>query len=94
MDQFKHGNIDVSVCTTVIEVGVDVPNASIIVIEQAAERFGLSQLHQLAGSYGRGNIESYCFLIADPKTEEALRRLKAMRKTNDGFVLSCRRLDH
>lgn len=87
MDQFKQGNIDVLVSTTVIEVGVDVPNASIIVIEQA-ERFGLSQLHQLRGRVGRGNIESYCFLIADPKTEEALRRLKAMEKTNDGFVLA------
>ncbi|NLB89233.1 MAG: ATP-dependent DNA helicase RecG, partial [Syntrophomonadaceae bacterium] len=87
MEQFKQGNINVLVSTTVIEVGVDVPNASIIVIEQA-ERFGLSQLHQLRGRVGRGNIESYCFLIADPKTEEAIRRLKAMEKTNDGFVLA------
>lgn len=87
MNRFQRGEIDVLVSTTVIEVGVDVPNASIIVIEQA-ERFGLSQLHQLRGRVGRGNIESHCFLIAEPKTEEAIRRLKAMEKTNDGFVLA------
>ncbi len=87
MSRFKEGALDLLVSTTVIEVGVDVPNASIIVIEQA-ERFGLSQLHQLRGRVGRGNIESYCFLIAEPKTEEALKRLKVMEKTNDGFVLA------
>ncbi|HZK43243.1 MAG TPA: ATP-dependent DNA helicase RecG [Syntrophomonadaceae bacterium] len=87
MNRLQRGEIDVLVSTTVIEVGVDVPNASIIVIEQA-ERFGLSQLHQLRGRVGRGNIESHCFLIAEPKTEEAIRRLKAMEKTNDGFVLA------
>ncbi len=87
MHRFKAGELDLLVTTTVIEVGVDVPNASIIVIEQA-ERFGLSQLHQLRGRVGRGNVESYCYLIAEPKSEEALQRLKAMERTNDGFILA------
>ncbi|HZJ84494.1 MAG TPA: ATP-dependent DNA helicase RecG, partial [Syntrophomonadaceae bacterium] len=87
MHRFKAGELDLLVTTTVIEVGVDVPNASIIVIEQA-ERFGLSQLHQLRGRVGRSNVESYCYLIAEPKSEEALQRLKAMEKTNDGFILA------
>ncbi len=87
MQGFKQGEIDLLVTTTVIEVGVDVPNASIIVIEQA-HRFGLSQLHQLRGRVGRGNTLAYCFLIAEPNSEEALHRLKAMEKTNDGFILA------
>lgn len=87
MQSFKRGELDLLVATTVIEVGVDVPNASIIVIEQA-ERFGLSQLHQLRGRVGRGNIESYCFLVAEPKNEVALHRLKAMENSNDGFILA------
>ncbi|NLJ72096.1 MAG: ATP-dependent DNA helicase RecG [Syntrophomonadaceae bacterium] len=87
MHGFKQGEIDLLVTTTVIEVGVDVPNASIIVIEQA-HRFGLSQLHQLRGRVGRGNTLAYCFLIAEPNSEEALHRLKAMEKTNDGFILA------
>lgn len=87
MENFKSGLLNVLVSTTVVEVGVDVPNASVMVIERA-ERFGLSQLHQLRGRVGRGSEQAYCFLLGDPKTEEAFRRLKAMENTNDGFKLA------
>ncbi len=87
MQRFKTGQIQVLVSTTVIEVGVDVPNASVIIIEHA-ERFGLSQLHQLRGRVGRGSYQSYCILLADARTEEAKRRLQAMEKSNDGFELA------
>ncbi len=84
MNQFKQGRLDLLVTTTVIEVGVDVANASVIVIEQA-ERFGLSQLHQLRGRVGRGNIESHCFLVGEPKTAEALQRLKDFEAMVDDY---------
>ena len=88
MDRFKRGETDILVSTTVIEVGVDVPNAAIMVIEHA-ERFGLSQLHQLRGRVGRGEHQSYCVLMADYKrSAEAKERLRAMVETNDGFEIS------
>lgn len=88
MRRFKEGETQVLVATTVIEVGVDVPNATIMVIEHA-ERFGLSQLHQLRGRVGRGAKQSYCILMADYKrTHEAKARLDAMENTNDGFEIS------
>lgn len=87
MAAFVAGEVDVLVATTVIEVGVDVPRASVMVVE-GADRFGLAQLHQLRGRTGRGPYESYCLLVADPKTDRALRRLDALRKTDDGFVIA------
>ncbi len=87
MKDFSDKKIDVLVSTTVIEVGVDVPNASIMVIYDA-NRFGLSQLHQLRGRVGRGEKQSYCILIADPKNDAAIERMKILTSTNDGFVLA------
>lgn len=87
MDDFSSKKIDVLVSTTVIEVGVDVPNATVMVIYDA-NRFGLSQLHQLRGRVGRGEKQSYCILIADPKNDIALERMKILTTTNDGFVLA------
>ena len=88
MARFQRGEIDVLVATTVIEVGVDVPNATVMVIEHA-ERFGLSQLHQLRGRIGRGTHKSYCVLMTGGKiTTEGQRRLEAMVKTQDGFVIA------
>ncbi len=84
---FSRGEIDILVSTTVIEVGIDVPAATLMVIEQA-ERFGLAQLHQLRGRVGRGAKQSYCILLGNPQTEEALQRIKAMEATNDGFILA------
>jgi ATP-dependent DNA helicase RecG len=93
MDQFKSGEVDILVSTTVIEVGVDVPNANIMVIVHA-ERFGLSQLHQLRGRVGRGKKKSFCILLAyGDLNEEAMRRLNAMKKTNDGFIIAEEDLD-
>lgn len=87
MSDFSNKKIDVLVSTTVIEVGVDVPNATVMVIYDA-NRFGLSQLHQLRGRVGRGDKQSYCILIADPKNESATERMKILTSTNDGFVLA------
>ena len=88
MSSFKAGDIDILVATTVIEVGVDVPNASLMLIVHA-ERFGLAQLHQLRGRIGRGNHESYCLLMAyPPLSEEAKRRLRAMESTSNGFRIA------
>ena len=87
MAAFSEGEFDILVTTSVAEVGVDVPNASVIVIE-GANRFGLAQLHQFRGRVGRGQFASYCLLIPDANTPEAEERLKAMESTNDGFVLA------
>jgi ATP-dependent DNA helicase RecG len=92
MARFRDGLIDVLVATTVIEVGVDVPNATVMVIEDA-DRFGLSQLHQLRGRVGRGGGESWCFLFGDPQTPEAEARLQAMADSTDGFLLAERDLE-
>ena len=87
MTEFAAGNADVLVATTVIEVGVDVPNATLMVIEDA-DRFGLSQLHQLRGRVGRGNAKSYCILTSHNRNAETLQRLKALCKTTDGFKIA------
>jgi ATP-dependent DNA helicase RecG len=87
MRDFKAGAIHVLVSTTVIEVGIDVPNASVMLVEHA-ERFGLSQLHQLRGRVGRGPWKSYCILLSGASSEEAKRRLQAMTATNDGFKIA------
>ncbi|CDF57900.1 ATP-dependent DNA helicase RecG [Thermobrachium celere] len=87
MQKFKEGAIKVLVSTTVVEVGVNVPNATVMVVENA-ERFGLAQLHQLRGRVGRGSLKSYCILISDATNKEAIDRLTIMTKTNDGFVIS------
>jgi ATP-dependent DNA helicase RecG len=87
MEAFASGELDVLVATTVIEVGIDVPNATVIVIE-SAERYGVSQLHQLRGRVGRGEHGSYCLLFADEPGETARRRLQAVARTGDGFELA------
>ncbi|WP_279664967.1 ATP-dependent DNA helicase RecG [Ectobacillus ponti] len=87
MREFSENQVQVLVSTTVVEVGVNVPNATVMIIYDA-ERFGLSQLHQLRGRVGRGSEQSYCILIADPKSEVGKERMKIMTETNDGFELS------
>ena len=87
MERFKNGEIDILISTTVIEVGVNVPNASIMVVENA-ERFGLAQLHQLRGRVGRGEYQSYCILIYQGKSDVIRKRMKVMTDTNDGFIIS------
>ena len=88
MHAFRSGKIRILVATSVVEVGVDVPNATCMVIEHA-ERFGLSALHQLRGRVGRGSAQSYCFLIfSDKLTEAGKARLRVMHETTDGFVIA------
>lgn len=87
MQQFRAGEIDVLVATTVVEVGVDVPNATVMLVENA-ENFGLAQLHQLRGRIGRGAHKSYCILQGHPKSKDAWRRLKVMEETSDGFRIA------
>jgi len=87
MEAFAAGQLDVLISTTVIEVGVNVPNATVMVIENA-ERFGLAQLHQLRGRVGRGDHQSYCILIADARTREIYERMEVMTKSNDGFEIA------
>ena len=92
MQDFQDNKIQVMVATTVIEVGVDNPNATVMLIYDA-DRFGLAQLHQLRGRVGRGQQQSYCLLIADPKTEDGVKRMQTMVETNDGFVVAQRDLE-
>jgi ATP-dependent DNA helicase RecG len=87
MNEFKAGKINILVATTILEVGLDIPNATVMVIENA-DRFGLSQLHQLRGRVGRGEDESYCILVAQPQTEEAKARIRAMLESCDGFRIA------
>jgi ATP-dependent DNA helicase RecG len=87
MTRFRDRELHLLVSTTVIEVGVDVPNASVIVIEDA-DRFGMAQLHQLRGRVGRGDTQSYCLLIGDPKTDDGSARLTTMAQTTDGFLIA------
>jgi ATP-dependent DNA helicase RecG len=88
MDRFKRGELHILVSTTVVEVGVDVPNATVMVIEHS-ERFGLSQLHQLRGRVGRGSAQSYCFLLSHPKVgEQTSERLNVLERSQDGFEIA------
>ncbi len=87
MEDFRAGKYDILVSTTVIEVGVDVANATVMVIENA-DRFGLAQLHQLRGRVGRGSNQSYCFLLSDSRTQTTRDRLFVLTQTNDGFVVA------
>jgi len=87
MDQFREGKLDLLVSTTVVEVGVDVPNASLLLVEHA-ERFGLAQLHQLRGRIGRGKVPGECYLFANPASDEAKERLRLVTQVADGFVLA------
>lgn len=87
MKDFRAGNYDILIATTVIEVGIDVPNATVMVIEHA-DRFGLATLHQLRGRVGRGTADSYCILVGDPRTDEAKRRMEIMQTISDGFKVA------
>jgi len=92
MRAFKAGRLDVLVATSLIEVGIDVPNATVMIVE-GAERFGLAQLHQLRGRVGRGSEKSYCMLFSSPETGSSQARLEALLETNDGFELADRDLE-
>jgi ATP-dependent DNA helicase RecG len=92
MDEFRKHNFDILVSTTVIEVGVDVPNATVMVIENA-DRFGLAQLHQLRGRVGRGSEQSFCYLIADSRSPSTMERLGVLTETNDGFIVAQKDLE-
>jgi len=87
MDRFRNGEIDVLVSTPVVEVGIDVPNATVMLIE-GADRFGLAQLHQFRGRVGRGEHASYCILVAEAPSDDARERLSAMERIDDGFQLA------
>ncbi|HHU71044.1 MAG TPA: ATP-dependent DNA helicase RecG [Clostridiales bacterium] len=87
MEEFAEGNIDVLVSTTVVEVGVNVPNATVMMVENA-QRFGLAQLHQLRGRVGRGEFQSYCIFVCDSNSKEAWERLQILNKSNDGFFIA------
>ena len=87
MEEFSRGNIDVLVSTTVIEVGINVPNATVMMVENA-ERFGLAQLHQLRGRIGRGKEQSYCIFVSGTDTEASMQRLEILNKSNDGFFIA------
>lgn len=87
MEEFRQGKANILVSTSVIEVGIDIPNATVMLIE-GAERFGLAQLHQFRGRVGRGPHQSYCLLLADEASEEAEQRLDMMVSSNDGFALA------
>src|SRR6476646_1423329 len=87
MDRFRRGNTNALISTTVIEVGVDVPNATLMLIENA-ERFGLAQLHQLRGRIGRGSHKSYCILLSDETETETVQKLAVLEKTTDGFAVA------
>jgi ATP-dependent DNA helicase RecG len=92
MNAFAKGDTQILVCTTVVEVGVDVPNATVMVIEDA-DRFGLAQLHQLRGRVGRGQHQSFCFLVTDNRSPDTLERLRILEQTENGFVIAERDLE-
>ena len=87
MEEFSAHNIDVLVSTTVIEVGINVPNSTVMMVENA-ERFGLAQLHQLRGRVGRGEYQSYCIFVSSKENKETMERLQILNKSNDGFYIA------